>query len=298
MFTSRLAVLVVALALPLRAVGAELAVTYLVDAMEFNRNVEAGAVLTFELHSTRTCSSAIDIEQKEAGTAELLVEVTKFRKVKKQPGRPPSGLRLHSVMTAEVSGQVFLKVLGDGVIGLPVSCQSQMLAGPDPNAPRFEDCGDGTVADHQTGLQWEKKTGTLGSLVFCDTTPCPDPHDVNNLYPWSLTGTEPDGAAFTDFLARLNGDPTVVAAIGTEAFGDPAADPTVCFAHHCDWHLPAIGELRTILIGPHGAPGQATTCPPPKPSPCIDPGFVAVGGPTASSFYWSASTFAGFPTSA
>jgi hypothetical protein len=31
---------------------------------------------------------------------------------------------------------------------------------PDPNAPRFEDCGDGTVADHRTGLQWEKKTGT------------------------------------------------------------------------------------------------------------------------------------------
>jgi len=31
----------------------------------------------------------------------------------------------------------------------------------DPSAPRFEDCGDGTMADHQTGLQWEKKTGTV-----------------------------------------------------------------------------------------------------------------------------------------
>jgi hypothetical protein len=28
---------------------------------------------------------------------------------------------------------------------------------------------------------------------------------------------------------------------------------------------------------------------------CIDPGFAAIGGPTASSFYWSASAFAGFP---
>jgi len=30
----------------------------------------------------------------------------------------------------------------------------------------FEDCGDGTVADHSTGLLWEKKTGELGTAVF------------------------------------------------------------------------------------------------------------------------------------
>jgi hypothetical protein len=163
---------------------------------------------------------------------------------------------------------------------------------PDPNAPRFEDCGDGTVADHQTGLQWEKKTGTVGSTVICETAGCPDPHIVNNLYEWSNTGADPDGGAFTDFLARLNGDPTVVAATVVEAVGDPAADPTVCFAHHCDWHLPAIGELRTILIGPEAAPGQATTC---SAAPCIDPDFAAVGGPIALPFYWSASTFAVSP---
>jgi len=151
----------------------------------------------------------------------------------------------------------------------------------DPNAPRFEDCGDGTAADYQTGLQWEKKTddGTV--------------HDVDNWYYWS-TGSpyDPDGTAYTDFLARLNGDPTVVGATLGEATGDPAADPTVCFAHHCDWHLPAIGELRTILIGPSAAPGQATTC---SAAPCIDPGFAAVGGPTASTYYWAASTNAGNP---
>ncbi len=162
---------------------------------------------------------------------------------------------------------------------------------PDPNAPRFEDCGDGTVADHQTGLQWEKKTGTVGSDVFCETAGCPDPHVVNNRYEWSNTGTVPDGGAFTDFLARINGDPTVVAATTSEALGDPAADPTVCFAHHCDWRLPAIGELRTLLIGPDAAPGQATTC---GGAPCIDPDFAAVGGPTASSSYWPVSTDAFF----
>jgi hypothetical protein len=163
----------------------------------------------------------------------------------------------------------------------------------DPNAtPRFEDCGNGTVADYKTGLQWEKKTGTLTAPIDCSTG-CPDPHDVNNQYDWSTTGTEPDGVVFTDFLARLNGDLTVVEATAGEASGDPAADPTVCLAHHCDWHLPAIGELRTILIGPDAAPGQPTTC---GIFPCIDPGFAAVGGPTKSGFYWSSSTSAVGPT--
>ena len=157
--------------------------------------------------------------------------------------------------------------------------------------PRFEDCGDGTVADNQTGLLWEKKTGTVGTSVNCKTASggCPDPHVVNNLYEWSDSGPggPPNGNAYTDFLARLNGDPSVVAASSAQAQGDPADDPTVCLAHHCDWRLPAIGELRTILIGISAAPGQAASCP---ASPCIDPAFPAFGGPTAKSGYWSASS--------
>ena len=166
---------------------------------------------------------------------------------------------------------------------------------------RFEDCGDGTVADHQTGLLWEKKTGTFDQTLpasgICETAPggCPDPHDVNNRYKWSSTGstgTEPDGNAYTDFLARLNGDPTVVAATSAEARGDPADDPNVCLAHRCDWRLLVITELTTILVGSGAAAGQSPTC---LSAPCIDPGFAAVGGPTASSFYWSASTNATNP---
>jgi hypothetical protein len=153
----------------------------------------------------------------------------------------------------------------------------------DPNAPRFEDCGDGTVADHQTGLQWEKKTGTVGAGILCETAGCPDPHVVNNWYEWSKTGTDPDGNAFTDFLARLNGE------------FDPTAATGWCFADHCDWELPKISELQTILIGPDAAPGQATTC---SAAPCIDPAFAAIGGPTGSSDCWSASTVAGYPNDA
>ena len=140
---------------------------------------------------------------------------------------------------------------------------------PDPNAPRFEDCGDGTVADHQTGLLWEKKTGTLGSSVLCDSVPCPDPHIINNLYKWSGSGTAPDGGAFTDFLAKLN-DPVYGAAT-------TSSDVTGCFAGYCDWRLPIIVELQTIL-----------DC---SNTPCIDPLF----GPAPTQSYLSASQRTGFP---
>lgn len=155
-----------------------------------------------------------------------------------------------------------------------VATQANRLV-PDPTAPRFEDCGNGTVADHDTGLQWEQKTGTVGAAVNCDTVTCSDPHDVNNIYPLSLTAPADDGALFTDFLARLNGEFAPQSAAG-------------CFAGHCDWELAKISQLQTILIGPMAAPGQAATC---AAAPCIDPGFPAVGGgPTASAlWYWSSS---------
>lgn len=126
---------------------------------------------------------------------------------------------------------------------------------------RFIDNGNGTITDNKTGLMWEKKTDD-GSI-----------HDKDNSYLWTDVGdgdiANPDGTAFTDFLATLNGGAT---GVGDCASGD-GSTVSGGFVGHCDWRLPQIDELRTILNCSFSA--------------CIHPIF----GPTATDFqYWSATT--------
>jgi hypothetical protein len=123
----------------------------------------------------------------------------------------------------------------------------------------YLDCGDGTVADSQTGLMWQK-TDDAGGLT-----------DRDNTYSWSVSFDAPDGTAFTEFLYGLN---DCESADGVTVTGG--------YAGHCDWRMPQIDELQTILLEPF----------PCGTVPCID---ESVFGPTASSGYWSASADNFFP---
>ncbi len=95
-----------------------------------------------------------------------------------------------------------------GVCGI---CVENALA-----SPRFVDDGDGTIADRQTCLVWEKKDNAGGI------------HDLNNVYRWSSSGSAPDGDLFTTFLAGLNG---------------PG------FAGHHDWRIPTAAGQNGSTTG-------------------------------------------------
>jgi hypothetical protein len=115
----------------------------------------------------------------------------------------------------------------------------------------------GQVLDNLTGLLWEQKEDLDGVVVGTN------PHDADNVYTWSDSGgVNAVGTVFTDLLATLNRS------------GE-------CFDGQCDWRLPTIDELLTILTPAFPA------CPPPtgNASSCIDPVF----GPTKF-FYWTATT--------
>jgi hypothetical protein len=116
---------------------------------------------------------------------------------------------------------------------------------------RFVDNGDGTVSDRLTRLQWEMKTddGTV--------------HDVDNRY---TLGAEPDfakatGTVFTEFLRELN--------TGS------------CFAGNCDWRLPTVEELQTIVSEIYCADTSSGAV------PCIDQYYFGPSPPALDAQYWS-----------
>jgi hypothetical protein len=146
---------------------------------------------------------------------------------------------------------------GDGQVTVNeilVSVNNALNDCPAPG-PRFIDNGDGTVTDTKTGLLWEKKSADASI------------HDQDGTYTWS-TGSpfNPDGTAFTSLLATLNQPP--------------------CFAGHCDWRLPSVTELQSLVD--YG-----------RFAPAIDPVFNTACAPgcavvtcscTGLDYYWSVTT--------
>jgi hypothetical protein len=152
---------------------------------------------------------------------------------------------------------------GVSILG-ELSCDSTCLFDTSGCQARYEEQNVGaepTVVDHLTGLEWVVTNDSGVGLL-----------DKDNTYTWSTGTNDADGTAFTVYIAGLNGG---------------------SYGGHADWRLPSTGgccgsgpfapaELESIVDCSFG-------------NPCID---EALFGDTASSFYWSATTYATFPGSA
>ncbi len=168
--------------------------------------------------------------------------------------------------------------LGEGTLDCTSSCvfDTSLCFSCSISGTEWVEHGDGTVTDCSTGLMWEMKTGTVDSAVLCTVNaPCPDPHDVNNRYSWSLgaSSSEFDGTAKTQFLDLLN---------------DVAGGGADCFAGHCDWRLPTTAGIST---SPTGEPPELESLLI-APFPCGTRPCTIIPGVTFAEWYWTSSTTA------
>ena len=116
-----------------------------------------------------------------------------------------------------------------------------------------QDAGE-TFRDNFTMLQWEfKSEHEIRNF-----------HDVRNTDNWSYFPPAAQGTVFQNFLLTLNSPPS-------------------CFTGNCDWRVPTLAELQTLLLDfPCRGDGEGARCSC-ATSPCVDPAVDL----TMSDFYWS-----------
>jgi len=121
-----------------------------------------------------------------------------------------------------------------------------------PSDSYLIDNGDGTMTDRRTRLQWERKSDDGGV------------HDVDNLYTWSAGAPwTQDGTVATTFLVELNTPP--------------------CFAGVCDWRLPTLDELATLVEAGSANPAVM----PELNRACSARCTVTACSCTRAGYYWS-----------
>src|SRR5712691_1670190 len=124
--------------------------------------------------------------------------------------------------------------------------------------------------DNNTGLIWERKTSGSGI------------HNVNQRYSWSTNDSDPNGTAFTVFLATLNntcaGNETTACTTNADCTG--IGKGQCGYAGHRDWRMPNLKELQSLV-------DYSVDYSKPSPGPAIASSFP---GATAANYYYCSST--------
>jgi len=179
-------------------------------------------------------------------------------------------------------------------------------------ADRFIDNGDGTITDRETNLMWEKKVALDGAPNLGDT------HDADTEYRWagrcsiSFKLCQPSPEAAATCAANVQGDATGCEECGV---GEGTCNETFTawlwlwvvnkvegdlegFAGHNDWRLPTAEELATLVDRSEADPSVDTALNTPAClTSCLNV-FDPACSCTASSYYWSSTTYAYYPEDA